>query len=751
MTDPLGVRFRRHRLTAGLTLEALAHASGISDRTISNIERGISAAPQRRTLTALIDALGLPEHEQQAMLRLARAPRIAADGSLRSAMLAPALVTDFTGRPDVMRAVAEFLGRPATDLAAPILVICGPAGVGKTTLALEALSRHGYDTGKRAFVDLNGMHSLPLSPLDVLQSLIAQTSELRDIATLDAAITEWRRITARERIAVVLDNAANEEQVRPVLAATNTVVVVTSRRSLAGLVNVRRVTLEPLDRAESVQLIGRIVPASQRTDADADALASACGDLPLALRIAANRVAAQPRSTVRDFLDTMTARRDPLRALVAGDLAVEPALTLSYGHTDAASQHLFRSLALIDGATFDADLAAAAASADVDETAERLDELTDLGLVEARGGNRYQLHDLVRLFAAALSRRDEPATARQRRALRHWVLATAQNAGLWFEPDREPDPAAPGRHFDSAEQARTWLRIEGPQWASAATQAFALGEDRLVLDVAEALHWFSDTWPAWDLWRILFLTSADAAERSGTDRDVAVHRGYAAWLHLTQGEFDAALRDARRAVAAADRTDDDKERGWASFYLAWAHGRLLDHDAALREASRAMEHLTRAGDEEGTTQVLAMIANFLMHTGDLAGAARHYEDVLRLLERRSGSVPPNLVLVTGVNTRALLAKVLNRDGQPAYALETMPGVIAEATAAQFPDGLARAHLELAHALHLTGRSGDAGAHLEIADRTATEHRLLGVISEIEKLRSGWSGSDVPGGPTPTGP
>ncbi|MDP4334557.1 helix-turn-helix domain-containing protein [Curtobacterium sp. A7_M15] len=735
MSDSLGAQLRRHRLMADFTLEALAHASGISDRTISNIERGISVAPQRRTLTALLDALGLPEDEQQAMLRQARLPRLPTEGSLRSAMLAPTLVTDFTGRPEVLRAAAEFLGRSDADPAAPILVICGPAGVGKTTVALEALSRHGWGDGMRAFVDLNGMNSLPLSPLGVLQSLIAQTSEIRDISTLDEAISEWRRITAAKRVAVVLDNAANEDQVRPVLAATNAVVIVTSRRSLAGLVNVQRITLEPLERAESVQLIGRIVPASQRTDADADALAAACGDLPLALRIAANRVAAQPRSTVRDFLDTMAARRDPLRALVAGDLAVEPALTLSYGQTDAASRQLFRSLALIDGATFDASLAAAAAGAGVDETAERLDELTDLGLVEARGGNRYHLHDLVRLFAAALSRRDEPASARQRRALRHWVLATAQNAGLWFEPDRDPDPDAPGRHFASADDARTWLRIEGAQWASAVTQAYALGEDQLVLDVAEALHWFSDTWPAWDLWRILFLTSADAATRSGTDRDIAVHHGYAAWLHLTQAEFDAGLRAARSAVAAAERTDDEKERGWASFYLAWSLGRLLDHDAALREASRAMKHLTLAGDEEGISQVLAMIANFLMHTGDLAGAVDHYEHVLSLLERRRGSVPPNLVLVTGVNTRTLLARVLNKDGQPEYALEVMPGVIAEATAAQYADGLARAHLELAIALRLTGRLEDAGRHLAIADETATAHRLLALLPEIERLRA----------------
>lgn len=735
MSEPLGARLRRHRLMADLTLEALAHASGISDRTISNIERGISTAPQRRTLTALLDALGLDDTEQQELLRLARAPRLPSGDAGRPALLAPALVTDFTGRPEVMEDVAAFLRGSDTHQAARVLVICGPAGVGKTTVALEALRRHEDEDCARAFVDLDGMNALPLSPLGVLQALIAQTSGVRDVSSTDEAVAHWRRITDAQRVAVVIDNAASEEQIRPVLAATNVVVIVTSRRSLAGLVDVQRVMLESLSRAESTQLIGRIVPAAQRTEADTDALAAACGDLPLALRIASNRVAAQPRSSVRDFLDKMSARQDPLRALVAGDLAVEKALTLSYDQTDAVSQQLFRSLSLIDGATFDAHLAAAATSIDPDDAADRLDELTDLGLVEVRGSNRYHLHDLVRLFAAALCRRDEPASTEQRRALRHWVLHTAQNAGLWFEPDRDPDPVAPGRHFSTADQAAAWLRIEGAQWASAVQQAYALGEDQLVIDVADALHWFSDTWPAWDLWRILFLTSAAAATRSGTDRDVAVHHGYAAWLHLTQQEFDDALRAALVAVDAAERSEDVREQGWAMFYLAWAHGRLGDYETGLREAGSAMERLAVAGDEEGVTQSLVMTANFLTHSGDLDGAVAHYEHILRLLVERGDTVPPNLLLVTGVSTRTLLADVLTRSGDPSYALETMPGVLAEAEAAQYAEGLARGHIQLASALRATGEHDRAEHHLAVAERIATDNRLLAVLPKIEWLRA----------------
>lgn len=733
VSESLGDRLRQYRLLADLTLEALSQASGISDRTISNIERGVSTSPQRRTLSALLDALGLTADQQQELLRLARLPRLASGPSSRSAMLAPTLVTDFTGRPGVMAEIETFLRGTDDEDSPTVLVVCGAAGVGKTTVALEALRRHEYEDCARAFVDLDGMDAMPLPPLGVLQALIAQTSDVRDTPTLDEAILEWRRTTAAQRVAVVLDDAASEEQVRPVLTAANVVVVVTSRRSLSGLTNVRRITLESLDRAESTQLIGRIVPARQRTDEDTDHLAAACGDLPLALRIAANRIAAQPRSTVRDFLERMAARREPLRALVAGDLAVENALALSYDQIDAGSRRLFRSLSLIDGPTFDASLAAAATAADPDETGDRLDELTDLGLVEARGGNRYHLHDLVKLFAAARSRREDTDVAGQRTALRHWVLHTTRNAGLWFERDRRPDPRAPGRHFADADHAASWLRTEGSQWVTAVQQASAMGEDRLVLDTAEALHWFSDTWPAWDLWRTLFLTSAEVASRSGSDRDMAVHLGYAAWVHLLDEAFDDARRSADAAVAAALRADDRRELGWARFYLAWTLGRQQDFPAGLTTATSALEDLVAAGDQEGVAQVLALTGNLMARTGQLQEAVDRYRRILELLEERRDALPANIVLVTGTTTRTALAMTMTTSGDPRYALESMPDVIRESEAADYDDGAARAHVELARAARATGDTERFEEHISVARRIATDHRLLHLLPRIDDL------------------
>ena len=151
----------------------------------------------------------------------------------------------------------------------------------------------------------------------------------------------------------------------------------------------------------------------------------------------------------------MRTSEDRLRLLVAGDLAVETAISLSYDELDPRTAALFRWISLIDGRTFGAHLAAAAArSADLAEVESRLDDLTDLGMLEARGGDRYRLHDLMRLFGRSKLRMtvgpDE--IARRRDHVRSWLLGSLERAGAWYEPMREPTALGrTGRGFVSAE------------------------------------------------------------------------------------------------------------------------------------------------------------------------------------------------------------------------------------------------------------------------------------------------------------
>ncbi|WP_347978183.1 helix-turn-helix domain-containing protein [Microbacterium sp. ProA8] len=240
---PLQELLRQHRRDADLTLEGLAERSGVSDRTISDIERGISLGPRRGTMLALADALELQDDERERFLASARAGRKPAVADARSVDIEPHRLADFTGREsEILSVVAQLDPTGATgDLAAPV-VLHGAPGVGKTSIAIEALHRCASRTPTRLFVDLGGLDAVPLTPLQVLQALLRQLTGDPDVPkTLGEAAAAWRTAAAASAVAILLDDAANEAQIRPVLSSDGKgTIVVTSRRALAGLESARR-------------------------------------------------------------------------------------------------------------------------------------------------------------------------------------------------------------------------------------------------------------------------------------------------------------------------------------------------------------------------------------------------------------------------------------------------------------------------------------------------------------------------------
>lgn len=361
-----------------------------------------------------------------------------------------------------------------------LAVIDGLAGVGKTALALRwaAQCRADYPGGL-LYVDLRGFDALqpPLTTTEILSRLLAAVPGADGPEPTDPALrlAHWHRLMESRRCLLVLDNAASADQIREVLPRTGpTMTVVTSRHNLAGLVATHgayRIGLPVLTDADSTALLTNVLTA-KRVNREPEAvarLAAGCGHLPLALLIAAAHLLTRPDRSIAELAQRLDGT-DRLEALkVDGDSGanVRAALALSDASLDPADSRALRQLALLPGR--DLDLAAASALCDLppEKAAGTLGRLIDAHLVEARPGERYGLHDLVRAYS--IERGDEDLGPDGRRAalarlLTHYratVAAAAAAAGLprLLVPENA-EPAEPAAVFAGPEPALDWLETE---------------------------------------------------------------------------------------------------------------------------------------------------------------------------------------------------------------------------------------------------------------------------------------------------
>ena len=299
----------------------------------------------------------------------------------------PADTSDFTGRDrELAQVLPALAGRHGN--APPICAVTGPPGVGKTVFAVHAghRIRESYPDGQ-LFVDLRGADSRPAEPTEALSGFLrALGVDVREIPEgPDERSALYRTMLADRRVLVVLDNATDESQIRPLLPGAGTcAVLVTSRRRLAGLGALTTVDLLPFDGEESVELLARIA-GSERVaaeDPEAREVARLCGGLPLALRIAGSRLAARPHRRIGELARRLADEQRRLDELSYSGLAVRAGLDLSYQALGEAERRLLRRLAFLDVPEAGLWLAVAVSGerrADAEETLERLTDSTCCG------------------------------------------------------------------------------------------------------------------------------------------------------------------------------------------------------------------------------------------------------------------------------------------------------------------------------------------------------------------------------------
>jgi DNA-binding SARP family transcriptional activator len=494
----------------------------------------------------------------------------------------PADIGDFTGRAVLVDHMCAMLAARQGDNpgAVPVVVVAGSGGLGKTSLAVHAAHRlrKQYEDGQ-LYVDLLGATSQPQSPADVLarflRDLGVESSQVPADAEERAAM--FRTRLAGRRVLLLLDNARDAAQVRPLLPGSSAcAVIVTARSRMPDLASTQLVDLEVLDDDESLTLFTKIV-GEKRAAAEPESTAQvlvACAGLPLAIRICAARLAARSRWSIQTLAERLRDTSRRLDELRAGDLAVRASFQVGlsslqrlHGETDPA--RVFGMLGLWRGPF----ISLQAATALLGESAERVDEvlevLIDACLLESPAADQYRLHDLLRVFAAEKAREREIQDARAPSLTRvfQWYLHTVDAAAQMISPYRtrvELGPVPVGcrpLEFSGVDDALDWFEAERPNLVAVTRHAADSGMDEI----------------AWEL---------PAAALSFFDR-----RGY-------HGDW---ISTHKVALASVQRLGDRRGEGLILNNLGMAY-EFTDVDAAVGYLRQAILIRREMGDHRGEVQ-----------------------------------------------------------------------------------------------------------------------------------------------------
>ncbi|GGS25629.1 regulatory protein AfsR [Streptomyces aureoverticillatus] len=654
----------------------------------------------------------------------------------------PAELADFTGRAAAAaRLRRELLRDPGRVMA--IASLRGLGGVGKTALAVRvAHAVRGHFPGGQLYADLLGQSARPARPHDVLGAF------LRALGVPDSALPDdheersalYRSTLAGRRVLVLLDNAHDEAQVRPLLpGAPGCAVLITSRARLVTVPGAQVLDLDVMTEQEALALFTRIVGA-QRAGAEPTACretVAACGHLPLAIRIAAARLVARPAWAVSTLAGRLTDERRRLDQLRLGDLAVDASFELGYGQLEPAQARAFRRLALPDG--LDISLAAAAAVLDESEdTSERLlESLVDTSLLESAAPGRYGYHDLLRLFARDRAVREDPGGDRRAvlsRLLGFYLAAACHAYALENPGDRLLEHLAPtacrALPFDDRQQALDWVFSEGPALLAAVRQCAA--EPALAPMAADVLLVTQDLMES-GAYRQTYASAASAvaeeARRGGDPRTEGRARVVLGQAHHLAGRAERAREEAERAHALGAAARDALTLGYAPNLLgllAIFHGR---HQAAAARFTQALSAFRADGNRYGETAMLMNLGRAQLGLGQIESAIAASEQSVELWR----GLGATLRLANGYYALGL---ALHEAGRYDEALERFGQGLVMFQESRQPYWTGMTHFRMATAQLAAFRAREAAAHAETAlvllRDIGGDRRLAGVLSLLAR-------------------
>ncbi|MFD8734585.1 BTAD domain-containing putative transcriptional regulator [Streptomyces sp. NPDC059618] len=608
----------------------------------------------------------------------------------------PADLPLFTGRDTELGQVDALLpgeGHPET---AVIGLINGMAGAGKTTLAVHWAHRvaHRFPDGS-LYVNLRGYDrgGSVMDPSEALETFLVALGVAPQAVPegLDAQAALYRSVLARRRVLIVLDNARDSAQVRPLLPGTpGCLVIVTSRSRLTGLVaghGAHPLTLGPLTADEARAMLTRRLGAA-RVEAEpeaAEAIVGLCARLPLALAIVAARAAHHPGFRLADVVEELRETHGSLDAFAGGDAHTDARAVFSWSYhaLPPAAAELFRRLSLHPGPDIGTASAAALAAAPVRPVRALLTELTGASLLGEHAPGRFAFHDLLRAYARELADTEDSAERREEalRRMHDHYLHTTHHASAIINPLRETLSLPPSTtdggtvRFTGRRQAMRWLRTERHVLRAVVEHGAAHGYEHHAWRTAAGLDLYFDRLGFWhDLMEI----------------------------------NSAALRAAR---AVGDRTGEAHAlRGLGFFHTRFAHSA-----EAQRDLGRALELFRAEGDGPGEARTRRCLAYQANGEGRFTVSLDHYTRA-RELYRAEGNISSEAVVLNEVGWTYILL------GEHDKAMEHCEKAVALHQETGDPTGEAAAQDSVGYAHH---QLGQYEAAVERFERALALYREVG--------------------------
>ncbi len=735
----------------------------------------------RRARDVLVEELGVEPgrdlRQLQATILGGELPSSAVPRSQGGVCQLPPNIPDFVGRRRELSAATEAirpglnhirLGRnqaspplagTATDWfepSVPVCVISGQGGVGKTALAVCVAHqvRRDFRDGQ-LYINLRGGDKHPVDPEEALGRFLRAlgVGSAAIPVGLDQRAELYRGKLANRRYLVVLDDAADEGQLYPLLPGTpECAVLITSRHRLTGLPGAQMIDLPMMPSGEALELLRHLIGADRVAEApvDADMLVRLCGGLPLAIRIAGAKLAARPHWNLDQLVSRLSDTRERLRHLSHGFLAVRASLAVGYQGLSAPAQRLFRLFGVLEAPDFAVWTAAALLDAPCATAEELTEQLVDVRLLEvagrdACGQSRFRFHDLTRVYAYECAEADEPENERiaaVRRAASACLALTREAhmrlCGRDYRLTRRRSPVwQPGsevvEHHVQPDPLG-WVEAERAGIVAAVRQSAALGDGELCWEIAAAAMNLFETRGLHEEWRTTHEIALECARTLGDIRGQATMLNGLARLRFAHDDMPGCGQALEEALELFDKAEDRHGHALALVNMAELH-RLQGRNALAQDCyEQAADGLAQAGDRGMEITVLRGIGRIHVNEGRLDLAVPCIRQAIQLADD-IGDVRSREF------TRIVLGEIELDQGHLAAAEGCFREAMACLDALGFRSGIAYAALGLgmvrlaqqdyAGAEHLLLRA--LGVYRDLADR-AGQARVLFTRAELQRLQ-----------------